>query len=126
MSWKPTSSVGGRSTPTSETLKPGGHPMRLRARLLDFQGVPLVGKRVFGFWPLFEETSVAEDAASAVFYCGPSSRECKCECATGGPCEHVWDGPTVSGGTDGGGDFESATCSKCSMSAIGHAMWVGP
>lgn len=53
--------------------------------------------------------------------CGPSTGTCKCECATGGPCEHVWDGPEK---TDG--NLSTATCSRCGMPAIEHDMWVMP
>jgi hypothetical protein len=57
-----------------------------------------------------------------VFFCGPSRGQCKCECATGGPCDHVWDGPEVPFGDRG----SSSTCSKCGMTAIDHDLWVCP
>ena len=66
-----------------------------------------------------------------VYCCGPSGvdegiRVCKCECATGGPCEHVWDGPWEERVHEGGATSGSATCSRCGMSAINHSLWVDP
>jgi len=52
--------------------------------------------------------------------CGPSRKECKCQCPDG-PCEHKWDGETVSYGR-----AYTSTCSKCGMLAIEHSLWVGP
>ena len=49
-----------------------------------------------------------------VFFCGPRG------------CEHVWDGPGISGTTESGGGFESATCSKCGMDAMTDSLWNGP
>jgi hypothetical protein len=48
-------------------------------------------------------------------------RSCYCACSTGGPCEHVWDGPQYQ---DNG--IFSTTCSRCSMTAISHDMRVAP
>lgn len=53
--------------------------------------------------------------------CGPSNSKCKCECATGGSCEHKWDGPEK---TDG--NLSTATCSRCGLSAMEHDLWVCP
>lgn len=59
--------------------------------------------------------------------CGPSTGRCKCECSPeGGSCEHEWDGPTYREEFPGGGGQESATCSRCGMTAIAHDMWVLP
>lgn len=46
---------------------------------------------------------------------------CYCACATGGPCEHKWDGEWFE--FDGGG---TATCSRCGGTAMSHSMRVGP
>lgn len=55
--------------------------------------------------------------------CGPSRGKCKCECSTGGPCDHDWDGPWEESED---GRMGTATCSKCGMDAMSHSMWVGP
>lgn len=65
------------------------------------------------------EVLVSKDPRTAdfeelFFHATPS---CRCECDTGGPCEHKWDGPEE--------EYEngsSVTCSKCGMSAISHSM----
>ena len=62
----------------------------------------------------------------SVFMCGPSSGPCKCACATGGTCEHVWDGEEQEGECSGGGFFSTTTCSRCGMTAISHDMFVAP
>ena len=56
-----------------------------------------------------------------IFECGPSQGPCVCECLTGGPCGHIFDGPE-----EVGENYNSATCSKCGMSAITHALWTAP
>jgi len=58
-----------------------------------------------------------------VFACGSSRGPCKCECATGGPCDHQWDGPWEEFEGGGGG---TATCSRCGMSALHHSLWTSP
>lgn len=55
------------------------------------------------------------------FMCPPS--KCTCECAAGGPCEHVWDGPECEFDEGRG---SSATCSRCGMPAIEHSLWCLP
>lgn len=48
-------------------------------------------------------------------------KACYCACASGGPCEHKWDGePWESDGA------WSVTCSRCGCTAMGHDMRVGP
>lgn len=66
----------------------------------------------------------AEDLGGAFFSCGPSNARCKCECATGGPCEHRWDGEWVEEARDGGGGMASSSCSRCGMLCISHSMWL--
>ena len=56
--------------------------------------------------------------------------KCKCLCPDG-PCEHVWDGPVEQlTSIDKNGEpymsGETATCSKCRMTAIHHSLLVGP
>ena len=70
----------------------------------------------------------AEEASKqvTVFSCGPSSETCKCECATGGPCEHQWDGPWEEIQGENGVTGGTATCSKCGLRAIDHDLWVAP
>lgn len=46
---------------------------------------------------------------------------CYCACASGGPCEHKWDGPPWESD-----DCWSATCSRCGETAMSHSMRVGP
>jgi hypothetical protein len=60
----------------------------------------------------------------SVYSCGPSSSQCKCECATGGACEHVWDGEGVEVEYENGGGWSSVDCSKCGMTAMSHSMWL--
>lgn len=63
-----------------------------------------------------------------VMACGPSNAICKCTCGREGErvCEHAWDGPEQVIEYPEGGCSSSATCSRCGMSALSHAMWVGP
>ena len=44
---------------------------------------------------------------------------CYCACASGGPCEHKWDG---AGWTSDDGCGWSATCSRCGATAISHSL----
>ena len=50
---------------------------------------------------------------------------CRCDCARGGPCTHVWEDWATewceSGATQG-----SAVCSRCGMTAIAHDVQVLP
>lgn len=46
---------------------------------------------------------------------------CYCACTTGGPCEHVWDGPEYHSES-----FSSATCSRCGTMAMSHDLRVMP
>lgn len=48
---------------------------------------------------------------------------CYCACGTGGPCEHVWDGPDF---TSEDGCLVSATCGRCGMTAYSHSLRNGP
>ena len=48
---------------------------------------------------------------------------CYCECASGGPCEHKWDG---AGWTSEDGCGWSATCSRCGATAISHSLRTAP
>lgn len=50
---------------------------------------------------------------------------CRCECsqpARGGAriCEHVWDGPVETIADTAAGELQSATCSRCGMTALDH------
>ncbi|MCA3109877.1 MAG: hypothetical protein ING91_19260 [Rhodocyclaceae bacterium] len=48
---------------------------------------------------------------------------CYCACATGGPCEHQWDGK---GWQSEDGCAWSATCSRCGGTAMSHDARVLP
>lgn len=48
---------------------------------------------------------------------------CSCACATGGPCEHKWDGNGVE---FNGGRGWSRTCSRCGCTAMSHDLRVMP
>ena len=48
---------------------------------------------------------------------------CYCACASGGPCEHKWDG---AGWTSEDGCGWSATCSRCGATAISHSLRTAP
>lgn len=48
---------------------------------------------------------------------------CYCACATGGPCEHKWDGD---GWESEDGCAWSATCSRCGSTAMSHDMRHAP
>jgi len=63
-----------------------------------------------------------------VFEYGPPTGTCKCDCSTGGPCEHVWDGPSedIYLHYEEGGLSSSSTCSKCGVLTIAHDLWVCP
>lgn len=64
-----------------------------------------------------DEEGVPVDALRTTF----DPNACYCACSSGGPCEHKWDGPVwVDTWT------ESATCSRCGCTAIGHDIRVGP
>lgn len=39
-------------------------------------------------------------------------------------CDHKWDGPIVTGECDSGSYWESASCSICGLTAMGHDMWL--
>lgn len=43
---------------------------------------------------------------------------CYCDCANGGPCEHVFDGHAEY--DDGGCAVYTSACSKCGCTAISH------
>jgi hypothetical protein len=62
-------------------------------------------------------------APMTVILCGPGTQTCRCECVSGGPCEHRWDGP---GAPIADGQGSSATCSQCGKLAIDHDLWVLP
>ena len=66
-----------------------------------------------------DEEGVPVEALRTTF----DANACYCACSSGGPCEHTWDGPVwVSEDTW----TESATCSRCGCTAIGHDIRVGP
>lgn len=47
--------------------------------------------------------------------------KCYCACASGGPCEHQWDGDGI--------EFDhgwTATCSRCGATAMSHDMRCAP
>ncbi len=44
---------------------------------------------------------------------------CYCACASGGPCEHKWDGEPYE--SDDGAVW-SATCSRCGQTAVSHSL----
>lgn len=76
--------------------------------------------------------SVRESIAkiAAEFGCDPekmthnhNDNSCYCACASGGPCEHKWDGPAWYS-EDGCG--MSVTCSRCGGTAMSHSLRVGP
>lgn len=46
---------------------------------------------------------------------------CYCACASGGPCEHTWDGAPYE--SEDGCTY-SATCSRCGTTAISHSLRV--
>lgn len=49
--------------------------------------------------------------------CGFDPNACYCACASGGPCEHKFDGkPYESGG------LWTTTCSRCGLTAFSHSM----
>ena len=58
----------------------------------------------------------------AVVACSVHIEDCYCACASGGPCEHKWDGKPYE---DGDGCV-SATCSRCGETAMSHSMRIGP
>lgn len=55
-------------------------------------------------------------AESVVTNFDPES--CYCDCANGGPCEHVFDGHAEY--DDGGCAVYTCVCSKCGCTAISH------
>jgi hypothetical protein len=66
----------------------------------------------------------------SVFGCGRGNATCKCTCGTDAKphvCEHRWDGAqeTIEY-YEGGAIAQSTTCSRCGMTALSHALWVGP
>ena len=60
-------------------------------------------------------------ARLVVAVCGPSTRHCRCRCLDG-PCDHVWDGPTVTTPDR----ITTGTCSRCGMEQARHDLWVMP
>lgn len=52
---------------------------------------------------------------------------CYCACASGGPCEHTWDGEwyEFSDGLEGP-TIGTATCSRCGMTAMSHSLRNAP
>lgn len=103
-----------------------------RARAYDGPevGAAIVDLRKALGWPFGERTADLHTLAQAVqespvtvHLCGPATATCSCSCASGGPCEHQWDGATQ---TSEDGLIGTVTCSRCGMAAIDHDMWVGP
>ena len=68
---------------------------------------------------LAEEIGVDPDTMQSNF--NPNS--CYCACASGGPCEHKWDGEPYE--SDDGAVW-SATCSRCGMTAMSHDLRNAP
>jgi hypothetical protein len=50
-------------------------------------------------------------------------KACYCACATGGPCEHAWDGEPYDSPITGAW---STTCSKCGELSYSHSLRTGP
>jgi len=48
---------------------------------------------------------------------------CYCACATGGPCEHTWNGEPYESED---GAVWSATCSRCGVTALSHSVRIDP
>ena len=53
--------------------------------------------------------------------CGPSNPRCRCQCLDG-PCEHVWNGSTITTPDR----IVTGTCSRCGMEQSRHDLWVMP
>lgn len=54
----------------------------------------------------------------------PSTQTCQCNCPDG-DCQHKWDGKKTAW-DELGSHCESATCSRCGMTAMAHDIWVMP
>ena len=65
---------------------------------------------------------MAEEEISMIICRGPNSEKCRCNCPES--CEHEWDGEWVIEVDSGGATLNTATCSRCGMRAIDHALWV--
>ena len=63
------------------------------------------------------------EPAVTAFVCPPG---CRCECATGGPCEHEWRGRVKIRDTRGWICGESSVCSRCGVTAMSHDLRVLP
>lgn len=68
---------------------------------------------------LAEKLGVPVQSLKSTF--NPSA--CYCDCSSGGPCEHKWDGE---GYESEDGFCWSATCSRCGCTAMSHDMRVLP
>lgn len=66
---------------------------------------------------LASELGISWESAFTTF----DPNACYCACSSGGPCEHIWDGPIW---VSEDGCIQSATCSRCGYTAIGHDMRV--
>lgn len=51
----------------------------------------------------------------------PGGTKCRCECSTGGACEHRWDGEQVCVRYEDGGSLATTWCMKCGLLQIEHA-----
>ena len=52
-----------------------------------------------------------------------NGNKCYCACASGGPCEHTWDGK---GYESDDGSYWTATCSRCGTAAMSHDLYNAP
>ncbi len=68
---------------------------------------------------LADEMGVDVESMKSTF----NPHSCYCACASGGPCEHKWDGETYESGD---GAVGSATCSRCGMTAMSHDLRNAP
>jgi len=68
---------------------------------------------------LAEEDGVSVETLAVSF----NQDACYCACASGGPCEHQWDGEDWE--DDDSGSW-SATCSRCGAIALFHDMRCAP
>lgn len=55
--------------------------------------------------------------------CSHDDDDCYCDCISGGPCEHDWNGPEYVSEDE---CMQSATCSRCGCTAFSHDMRVAP
>ena len=68
---------------------------------------------------LAAEMGVDPDAVQSSF----NPHSCYCACASGGPCEHKWDGEPYESDD---GCLWSTTCSRCGQTAFSHGLRIAP